>query len=581
MALDPDDLYRLHEAFRRWERGRFQATGTVNTYWTDYLERDPLLQEVSVCVELVIGEDTILRVANRPTSTTSKSSGRVYRYHPILQDVPVLADGYSLGNSTSQARTLTIQVPNRFLDVARLIRQGKLLAGVAEVSFQVDGGEYDQRLVWLRGDMADGVTFGAVRELVEVAITDPRDTVDVSLPPFLIDSTSWNNPGESAQGQRYALVPTQYDGVPCWWVNTPGYSGATPSVVVCIGHLEDGEGAVVIEGDRYASTHPQFGYAWEHKYDNLGVAVTLVRFTGSASSTFEFTEQVYAYPSGGPCGDHPLEAVRFVVERYTAMGTSGVSDLLFSTALAKSPGLQARLLVNAGGASNTTSLAYLEGEFLASFPMVSMIWHGTGYGPVVTDRRSSVIAWKLMADQWPVLDRASMVTETPKADCFNDFTLQYAYDPVNDAYTRIVSRGARDSILCSLSLDQIGNRPMDVMESPYIHDDATARAVVDWMVDHLTFPTYVVQYHVAASLFLLLRPGDNVTITDPEFGWKAVIATVEGLEWAGSHATLTLRVWWRYYTLGTGAASFTGRGPPDGGQGGGGNGQNPQPGGGD
>ena len=577
MALDPDTLFRLHEAFSRWESGRFQSSGTVNSYWEDHIRRDPLLQEVSVCVELVVGKDTILRIANRPTRTVSATTGRVYQYLPILQSLPSLVDGYAQGSGSSQARTVTIQVPNRYLDVANLIGQGRLLAGVGEVSFQVDGGDYDQRLVWLRGDMADGVTFAARRELVEVVLTDPRDTTDVSLPPFIIDSTSWPataGPSDSAQGQRYALVPTQYDRIPCWWVSTPQSAGSTPYVVVCIGHLDDRTSTVVIDGDEFSSTSTLYGYAWEHTSDAVGVPVTILRFTGTARNTFEFTEQVYASPSGGDVTtDHPLDAVRYVVERYTAMGTAGVSDLLFSTAIAKLPGVQARLLVNAGGAANTTSLAYLEGEFLASFPMVSMIWHGSGYGPVVTDRRSPVVTLNLRADQFPILDRASSVTETPKADCFNDFTLQYNYDPVEDTYTEIVSVGARTSNLCAISLEQIGSRPMDVVESPYIFDDATAQYVVDWMVDHLTFPAYVVQYHVAAQLFILLKPGDNVRITDPEFTWDGVLATVEGMEWVGTHAVLTLRVWWRYYTLGTGAGTGTGDGPPPGGQGQGGGGQ--------
>ena len=580
MALDPDSLFRIHSAYRSWETGRFQSTGTVNDHWLDLMERDPLLQSVTVCVELVIGRDTVVRVAHRPVSTTSSSTGRVYRYQPILQEQPDLQDTYTMGQSASQGRSMTIRIPNRYVDVAKLIGQGRLLAGVAEVSLQVDGGDYDQRLVWLRGDMADGLTFAAVRELVEFTITDPRDTVDVSLPPFVIDGTSWPvaggavGPAENAQGQRYALVPTTYLGVPCWWVDPAQYTGATPSAVVCIGHLDD-TGYVVIDGEQYSTIHPMYGYSWEHTQDARGVSVTTVRFTGSARGTFTFSEQVYAYPKGGDAvSDHPLDAVRMTIERFTAMGTSGVSDLLFSTARAKPPGREARLLVNAGGAGNTPTLAYLEGEFLASFPMISMLWHGTGYGPVVTDRRSPVVAYNLRAGQWPVLDRASSVTETPKADCYNDFTLQFAYDPVEDTYAKIATRGAYTSNLCGLSLDQIGNRPMDVIESPYIFDETTAGYVLDWMVDHMTFPSYVVQYAVASQLFVTLKPGDNVRITDSDFGWDKIVATVEGLEWLGSHAVITLRVWWRYYTLGTGAATGDGNGPPTNGQGQGGGGNN-------
>jgi hypothetical protein len=553
MAINQDTLYRMHDAYSRFEVGRWGANGWLTEYWLELLKRDPDLRTTSLCFDLIFGNDKIVRVSTKPCSVVSSFTGERYTYLPVVSEMPSLSSSYTVGNGASVGRMLGIGIPNTLVDVARLISEGRMLAGVCEVSLQVDGNDHQNRLVLLRGDMADGIALGALRQAVELSVGDPKGSIDVSLPPYIIDRDSFPDAADNAIGQRYAIVMSEYNFIPCWWIDVGLGAGR---VLASHGRMTySGSSTVNIDGTTYAGSSTIYPWEFGTAQDAQGNEYSYVHFTGSGTGTFEHTEQVYANLTGGVGGTSPVTQVRAICESYTALGLSGVSDLLFADAQAKVPGLNSRLLVNAGGAGNTTALQYVENEFLSSFPMISMLWHATGYGPIVTDRRSSTVVMHLTASQWPIFDRATYVEESAKDDCFNDFTLQYDYDPVEDSYAGVVTVGAGNSILCELSLDQLGHRPHDVMESRYIFDQASAEYVVDWMVDHMTLPSYYVEYSASPSLYVKLKPGDNVTITDSEFGWQAIAATVEKLTWQNAECRVGLRVWWRYYTVGTGASN--------------------------
>jgi len=564
MASSEAEVTSAHPAYTRWRMNRSAIAGELNEYWINILEEDLSLRDVVFCVELVFGKDKIVRIANKSCSVVSGRTGEVVSYLPVLQDTPDFVQAYSFGDATSEARSLTFKLPSSLVNVRELIRDGRTLAGVAEITLQVDGGDYDQRCVLMRGDMADGVSFASIDELIELTVQDPKTTVDVYAPPFVIDSDTFStNEAETTIGQRYAVVLPKYSGIPAPFISTSVFQA---KVLVGYGRLTDIANRVIIDGDSFSRTHATYGYTFAYELDNDGNSVTTVTFGTTASGTFEFSEQIYFSASSSFESASPIDQVHEIANRFTALGLIGLSPELFAAAQAKMGGMKSRMLLNAGGAATATAISYIEGEFLASFPMVSMLFHGSGYGPIVVDRRSDISVMRLDADQWPILDRASYVTETPKDDCSNEFVLSYAYDPVEDVYTKIVTRGVSDSLLCSISQQQIGHRPHEVIESRYIHDENTARAVVDWMVDHLTLPSYLVEYAVDASLVMRVKPGDNIRLTDPEFGWSEIAATIESIVYKRSHSVLLLRVWWRYYTLGTGALNAQG-GFASGGQG--------------
>lgn len=541
-------LYLQHPAFTRWRTGRFGARGLSSSYWQGVLQRDPQLQGLVVCVELVFGDDHVVRVANRQCSTRSGFDGTVQQWHGLLSDDISITLDYQFGSASSTAKTLTVTVPNGLVNAAELVAAGRLLSGVAEVSVNVDGGDYDQRLVLIRGDM-DEVEFGARAQVVSCTVTDPLGSCDQQLPPYVLTTDRLSALPAESEGQRLPVVLPQFGAIPAILVAA---SSTVPRYAVCHGHLTID--TVYVDGTAYPAASVFYPWSEVHAVDLQGEPYTRLDFTGGLSG-FSGDEAVYVAVSGGRSDGTPITIVRELVQGYTTLGAAGAAAGLFAEAQAKlGTRMAARCAVNASGSANTTVLAFVEGELLASFPMVSMVWEGGGYGPIVTDRRAPPVA-SLVADQWPLLDRASSVSESARADLRNTFTVQFGYDPLADTYAGVVQRDPTNSLLCSISRQMVGERQGDVVESLWITDQQVAEAVVDWLVEHTTLPSYRVDYLASPWVLLHLRRGDTVLLTDAEFGWVQQRATVEAITYTPAACTLGLRVWARYYALGGGSAS--------------------------
>ena len=539
-------LFLQHPAFTRWNAARFGGRGLVSDYWQGVLRRDPQLLRLAVCVELVFGDEHVVRVANRPLATRSGLTGEVQQWHGVLSDDISITLEYRLGQGGSSAKTLAVTLPNGLVNAAQLIAAGRMLSGVAEVSLQVPDGDYDQRIVLIRGDL-DEVAFGAGTQQVACTVSDPVASSDTQLPPYVLTTQRIATLPADSAGARLAVVLPEYGPLPAVLVEA---SATTPAYAVCHGHLDID--TVYVDGTAYGSA--SMFYPWQRvaAVDSLGEPYTRLEFTGGAAG-FSGDEAVYVAVSGGATTGNPADIVRALVESYTTLGAGGAAAGLFAEAQAKlGARLTARCAVNAGGASNTTTLAFIEGELLASFPMVSMVWEAGGYGPIVTDRRADPVA-ALVAGQWPLVDRAGLVQETPRADLRNTFTMQYGYDPLADTYTGVVQRDATNSVLCAQSRQMVGERQGDVIESLWVQEQQVAEAVVDWLVEHTALPSYRVDYTAATVVLLQLRRGDTVLLTDPEFGWTQQPATVEAITFTTSACTLGLRVWARYSALGGGS----------------------------
>ena len=245
-----------------------------------------------------------------------------------------------------------------------------------------------------------------------------------------------------------------------------------------------------------------------------------------------------------------------ILSDFSAVGSQGLHPRLFADADAKLAGMGLpKVLINgsdSGSAAN--ALDFVETGLLASYPMVSMVWEEGAYGPVVTDFRTMPVA-KLVAGAVPLLDRVSLITTSQMSEIFNRFTLKYAYDSFADTYSKVVIRDRTNSGLCEYSEDNIGRRDHDMIESPYIQDDATANAVIDWLVAHKSLPSYLVEYEALPVAFFTLRRGDTVLLSDDEFSWTDQRATVEQIEYRRGYCKVTLRVWVRYVDLGGAAYS--------------------------
>ena len=117
----------------------------------------------------------------------------------------------------------------------------------------------------------------------------------------------------------------------------------------------------------------------------------------------------------------------------------------------------------------------------------------------------------------------------------------------NPAYASVVERNPNNSLLCQISEEQAGPLAADPMESTLISDDATANAVIDWLVAHRTIPSYYVEHPIIPSALLRFRLGDNIDLVDPEiYGCTdaaPVRATIEGFTYQHGSLVVGLRLW--------------------------------------
>ena len=151
--------YKQPLPFRHWITGKTGGNALISTYWQEYLKRDPNLNRLTTCIEIVFSPDQRIFVATHRIKATSSTTGDAYQYIPVLSQEPEVSSSIEIGNTSSRARSFSIKIPNEFADVSKLLRSGRYLAGFAEVSLQYDGGDYDHRIVLMRGEMDNGVTF--------------------------------------------------------------------------------------------------------------------------------------------------------------------------------------------------------------------------------------------------------------------------------------------------------------------------------------------------------------------------------------------------------------------------------------
>lgn len=542
------------QVFTRWKRWAGlteQDVGRLSAYWRDELRIDSKMSDVRMVIDLVFGDGRSVRVSTDAVKSTSGTDGTIHDAEPFLDSEPVLEQGVHVGNGTSEARTLSFTIGGQRVKPREIILGGNALAGFGEVALEVDNGDYDHRKVILRGDMIGSVTFGLDEELVGIEVADPKETLNSMLPPWVLSEDRFQNIHPHAVGERTPLVVNQYTNIPAqrvndnagnrWWVFAYGHGWTVDTVRVNGASVAPGIGA----------------YKWElfEIFDNFGVPCSVIRFT-NAGTGWDDSDVVHVTARNDEEALNPIQVIEKVLLEHSAFGQSGLHSALFSSAKAKiGQNLPCRALVNAGRGSSGGCLDWVEDGFLDSFPMISMIWEGGRYGPVVIDRRSPPVM-DLEIGAAPLADRASSVTETAKSAMFNEFVFRYSYDPMENVYHNVATRDPGNSILCRRSKDMAGLRSHPVIESVYVHNDETAFYIVDWMVDHLALPTYLIETVGYPELFFKLLRGDTVRLTWNEMGWSNVPTLVERVTYRRGQTILLLRAFVRLLDVGGSARSF-------------------------
>lgn len=559
--------------------------------------------EAVMVVDVVLGAQTRgtqFRMACEPLISLDGTKDRSAQAGIIEE--PDIVSSYSLGDAASQARSFSFSIhPAAGIDIPTMLAQGLLPTGIAEISLEWRNqtglpSDYMNRVVVCRG-VISALSFGGRypvngnvpdrnyrgTEIVEFEVSDPREICQSWMPPQVIDSDGirFANPHPEAIGQRLPLVYNRFTKVPALrvtrFVSVVVSGTSNNTFVFAIGHGWTVD-EVRVNNIVYASGSTTYPWSVVTGTDGRGTSYSAIYFDTDSGTKQEVQDD----GSGGAIfvtvpvvweendvvhvtcrrtdGSYQtlMESLQDILSNYSAVGSQGCHPKLFADADAKLGAAIAypSILINgssSGSAAN--ALDAIEQGILASYPMVSMVWQDGAYGPVVTDFRSMPVA-KLVAGTVPLLDRTSLVSVSSLSDIYSRFTLKYAYDTLEDTYTKVVLRDRTNSGLCEYSEDNIGRRDHDVIESPYIQDEATANYVIDWMVAHKALPSYLVEYECLAVAFFTLRRGDTVTLTDDEFSWLNVRATVEQITYRRACCKLTLRVWVRFVDLGGAAYSY-------------------------
>ncbi len=522
------------EQFKTGDR----VAGFAGPQWWDAIRKDKMLRDAYITVDLVFGRDTVVRMATELVAVTSASTGESFVYLPQLKEEPDWERSYSPGDGAAEVTSLSFSALSELVKPADIIKAGRMLAGYGEVCLQLKGGDYDQRIVLLRGEMTGGVVFGAPGEEIEVELSDPKVTSNLIVPPWITSVDRHATLPDEWVGERYPMVFNGFDGIECIRVEV---DTSEPNWLICYDHPFTLD-TVYLNGESVASGSAATPWSEGSLVDLQGTRYFAVNFT-PGTYVWEDNDSVHADITADVTRD-VIEIIEDLVVKFSVLGLQGASASLFSAARAKLPRMLPKVMINSSNAADEDGiLTFIEGTLAESFPMVSMVWDSGKYGPIVTDYRLRLPVAEFIAGQYPLIDRVSSVIESSKEELFNYFRVSYSYDPITDTYQGVQTRTPSNDVDCRLSRDQVGAHHFTTIESNYIQDDSHANYVIDWLVAHFSRPWYYLEWEAWPWVVLWLRRGDLIWYTDPEFGWEAERAIVQTISYRRGRAVIGLRVW--------------------------------------
>jgi len=553
----PDLVFQsdVDERWNRWGNGTLHQ---IVDYWRRVSQEDPALESASVCIELVAGGKSVF-IAQKTLVTTSGLDSRRFNWAPGVEAEPAWDQTLSLDQQTASPRSMSVQIPAFLLDANDLIQSGLTLAGRAEVSLQVDGGDYDKRWVIMRGDVTGGVAFGTSESGSEVAafsVTDPRLSYSPLVPDIAVDLTRWPLAQESAIGKRYPVVINSYEKIPALRVLDDHASTGLKFLVCSPGDDMDVD-EVFVNGEAKLTGDATYPWSASHTVDGKGQRVLLVDFsTMAANMDDRDAVHVSVSRNSSTAARRVPGVIRDILRKYTSLGHLGTVSPTYEDADSRMDGVVPSVLINASGSETRTALEVVESGLLPNVPMLRLVFDGAGLGLALVERRVGAaregISGILEGGQFPLLERTILVAETPKGDLFNEFEVRYGFDLMTNSYTGIVSRNPSNSPACRAALDMAGGvRPHDPLELPAIITEAQAVYVADWLVAHKAVPSYYVEWKCLPWVHHRYRLGQNVLYTDDKFSaFTSVPAVIWRMTYSRGGHRIGLRIWHPFWRLG-------------------------------
>lgn len=550
-----------------WRKQVRHSSIRSSRFWKTVLDKDPMLDSVRMCIELVYGNGEKMLISTHPIRTFKRSTAsgvarndmEEMAYRPLLMEALPISSSVTCGKGSSSARSFSLNVAQLDFDVFELLRSGRCLAGFGEISLQVDGQWWEDRAVILRGEMSGGVRFGSADEVIDLEIVDPKDVNDMYIPPTLLTKELYSQMPDSFVGSRIPMAINKVNRVPCIrvsdvpnggpmvWIALQSPLGQHTITDVYVNGEVPGAGVYprsIVDGTTGNVNHKNIEFT-------VGTGLWEDNTTVYCDAPMDETKEEIGL----------IDVIHLLMSEWSTLGRANINEDLFASAKAKCPEFYIpSVLINASGTSSSaTALKYVEDVLCKSYPMVSMVWQDGGYGPVYYDRRVDPVM-DLRSNQYPLLKRRTSISETPKKDMYNKFTVKFAYDNLENEFKSLVERGVDNSDYCLVSAQQVGSREYRVIESKVMQSGTgaiftgasglQAVSVLDWLVNHKTLPSYYAEYDAYTAIYFKLRLGDNIVLYDEEISDEPISATVEKLEVRGGKAVIGLRMWVMYDYIG-------------------------------
>lgn len=445
------------------------------------------------------------------------------------------------------------------IDVAEMVAKGHTLFNQrGSMSIWVDGRTYEQRLVLLRGRVADP-EYGAKGEPVSFSLM-ANDFEDTALIPDIdqrVSLRTWSNYDEGAQGLYYPIVfgtPGVYKtgtGASAEAAGSPAYgvdltSATTPTILVA-GHEVQAGTVNLINATQGRSADMTITKAT----DALGNTVTTgaYPYSGMSSNAFVEGDELFccwnATDGGGLLNRTRSDALKGAGEIAIHFLELASIDLDLGRWYSIEDYLNQHFQLSGYIDEEVSPLSWLNDNVFGLLP-VSMMASPEGLAPCLW--RRDVTAADALANltAGPSCQRSdAVVYEFQELE--NEVRFDFALAAWSGDFQRTMTAVGigRADTRTELSTEytrashNIWGKHAVSISSDIVYEDATAAEILLWRTRAKALPYRVINYFISRE-HAFLKAGDVITITDTELHLTDQVALVRSVIWQENQPLLQI-----------------------------------------
>lgn len=488
-----------------------------------------------------------------------------------LLDLADMTETLDLWSTDSPRRSVPVEF-DLGVDVATFIEEGHDLAGcVAELAQLADGDDWSNRRPFAVGRLQEpqyGAVGEGVRASIEQDVLSSNETINV------VSVVSAQVQAAIIATGLYTLIVGGFsDSIAPIIIGTPGgglVGGSSASSVAAVQEIATLNQYVVwllaghaVDATTVLLTNPENQTTATATVMNLRVnsATLALGFTNPATSTLTGAPVVeVTWNDGAGLVDEtngPMETAGDFLAWLLRLTEQQVDHGRVNAAREALRAYKIGTYLD----ESITVADYIREAVLDLVP-VSMMTGPNGVYPHVWsyDATAEDAVAHLDVTEEPDIERDGLVTYEDADKIANTVTLAYAWSPVFDGYTSVISSrgdgrvprlefgaGAGDPLdyyadpVLARSFARYGIRRATV-ETALVHDVLTATRVLAWRSRRWALPSRVVDY-TCPQRWAWIEPGDLVTVTDPDLAWSERLCLVQSRAWASDGSVrYTLRV---------------------------------------